>query len=217
MKIFIGYDSKHPEAYEVCKASILKHNPLHEVHPLVNKDLREKGLYNRPSHMMESTEFSFTRFLVPLLCNYTGRAIYCDGDFLWRCDPQEIVSHLGNADVAVVKHPKFSIKTKKMKNKPNADYDMKYWSSLMLFDCARSDYLTQWYVSNAHAAHLHGFSWASKIDSIPASYNALVGYYDFGKKYTKAAHFTDGGPWLEGYENVEFADEWFQIKSEISQ
>lgn len=72
-----------------------------------------------------------------------------------------------------------------MKNKPNADYDMKYWSSLMLFDCARSDYLTQWYVSNAHAAHLHGFSWASKIGSIPASYNALVGYYDFGKNIQK--------------------------------
>jgi hypothetical protein len=88
MKIFIGYEETHPEMYEVCKASIERFNSTHDIRPLRKTELQNSGIYTRPFEG-ESTDFAFTRFLVPYLCNYTGYALFCDGDFLWRSDPQE--------------------------------------------------------------------------------------------------------------------------------
>jgi hypothetical protein len=42
----------------------------------------------------------------------------------------------------------------------------------------------------------------------------LLGYYNIVDP--KAVHFTDGGPWLKGYENVEYADEWNQVNKQKS-
>ena len=77
MRIFIGYEEAHPEMYEVCKASILRFNNSHDVRPLIKSELQERGIYYRP-HQGESTDFAFTRFLVPYLCDYTGYALFCD-------------------------------------------------------------------------------------------------------------------------------------------
>ena len=89
MKIFIGFENEYPEAFEVCAESIRQYNPNHEIIPLIKSELEEQGLYTRP-YQGESTEFAFTRFLVPALCEWKGYALFCDGDFMWRCDPQEI-------------------------------------------------------------------------------------------------------------------------------
>ena len=42
--------------------------------------MRKKNLYNREDDKLGSTEFTFTRFLVPLLNNYKGWALFCDSD-----------------------------------------------------------------------------------------------------------------------------------------
>ena len=68
MKIFIGYESEYPEMFEVCKASILRFNPTHEIIPLITSELEDQGIYTREEK--GNTEFAFTRFLVPLLSNY---------------------------------------------------------------------------------------------------------------------------------------------------
>ena len=65
MKIFVGYESEYPEMFEVCKASILRFNPTHEVIPLITSELEEQGIYYRKEK--GNTEFAFTRFLVPQL------------------------------------------------------------------------------------------------------------------------------------------------------
>ena len=208
MRIFIGYEEAHPEMYEVCKASILRFNPSHDVKPLIKSELQEQGIYYRP-HQGESTDFAFTRFLVPYLCDYTGYALFCDGDFLWRDDPQGITHFKQNKyDVHVVKHPELIEKEQpKMDGKTNRPYDRKYWSSLMYFNCAGATRLTPDTVSQAHAGDLHGFLWTDKlIGSLPLTYNHLIGYYTLPNP--KAVHFTDGGPWLDGYEDTPYAHEW---------
>ena len=208
MKIFIGYESAHPEMYEVCKASIERFNTSHQIQPLIKEDLIEAGHYRRP-YQGESTEFAFTRFLVPFLCNYPGYALFCDGDFLWRCDPQELTHFKQNKhDVHVVKHPNLITKNiPKMDGKINRPYERKYWSSLMYINCAGATRLTPESVSAAPAGDLHSLSWTSKeVGSLPATFNTLVGYYSFPNP--KAVHFTDGGPWLQGYEDAPYADEW---------
>jgi len=69
-------------------------------------------------------------------------------------------------------------------------------------------------VSHAPAGDLHGFKWTNKsIGSLPATFNALVGYYNLDDP--KAVHFTDGGPWLEGYKDVPYADEWRALFAQV--
>ncbi len=210
MKIFIGYESEYPEAYAVCKESILRFNDKHEIIPLVKDDLEKQGIYTR-KFQGESTEFAFTRFLVPYLCDYKGFALFCDGDFLWRQDPDTLLEYRDYSCVQVVKHPVFGIEQYvKMHDKINKPYPKKYWSSLMYFDNSRCTKLTPEVVNTASAGYLHGMEWATHIGDIPAIYNALINYYDFGTR-ARAVHFTDGGPWQGIESHVLYSYEWKKL------
>ena len=77
--VYIGWDSREPIAAEVCKHSILKHTSIPvNIVMLKQDELRERGVYTREIDKLASTEFTFTRFLVPVLNNYEGMAIFCD-------------------------------------------------------------------------------------------------------------------------------------------
>ena len=58
--------------------------------PLKQQELREKNIYTRDVDKLASTEFTFTRFLVPYLNNYEGWAIFCDCDMVFLTDAEEI-------------------------------------------------------------------------------------------------------------------------------
>ena len=212
MKIFIGFETDYPEAFEVCAESIRQYNPNHEIIPLVKSELEEQGLYTRP-YQGESTEFAFTRFLIPALCEWKGYALFCDGDFMWRCDPQEIEDLVKQSSespsVWVVKHPPFlTTPHEKMKGKANMPYPKKYWSSLMYFNNSKCFTLTSDLVNSWSAKDLHEFAWASEIGDLPAEYNAMVNYYQFPA--ARAVHFTDGGPWLDIHDNMLYSTEWLK-------
>ena len=72
MKVFVGYDPREDIAYQVCKHSIEARSKDAEVIPLKQSDLRNSGWYTRPVDKLASTEFTFTRFLVPELSNLTA-------------------------------------------------------------------------------------------------------------------------------------------------
>ena len=206
MQIFIGYEENHPEMYDVCKASIERFSSLHTIRPLRKTALQDIGAYARP-FQGEATDFAFTRFLIPFLADYSGYALYCDGDYIWRCDPAELEQYQSEEhDVHVVKHPELITKQNiKMDGKVNRPYPYKYWSSLMYINCDEME-IDPDYVNKAPAGDLHGFKWTDKpIGSLPATYNNMVGYYDIHNP--KAVHFTDLGPWMKGKENVPKADE----------
>ena len=212
MKIFIGFETEYPEAFEVCAESIRQYNPNHEIIPLIKSELEEQGLYTRP-YQGESTEFAFTRFLVPALCEWKGYALFCDGDFMWRCDPQEIEDLVKQSSqspsVWVVKHPPFlTTPHEKMRGKANMSYPKKYWSSLMYFNNDKCFTLTSELVNSWSAKDLHEFAWASQIGDLPAEYNAMVNYYQFPS--ARAVHFTDGGPWLDIHDNMLYSTEWLK-------
>ena len=212
MKIFIGFETEYPEAFEVCAEPIRQYNPNHEIIPLIKSELEEQGLYTRP-YQGESTEFAFTRFLVPALCEWKGYALFCDGDFMWRCDPQEIEDFAKQSSkspsVWVVKHPPFlTTPHEKMKGKANMSYPKKYWSSLMYFNNDKCFSLTSDLVNSWSGKDLHEFAWASTIGDLPAEYNAMVNYYKFNSP--KAVHFTDGGPWLDIHDDMLYSTEWLK-------
>lgn len=219
VKMFIGFDSRQMAAYDACRLSVKDYSNI-EVYPINLVSLKHNGLFWR-SQGEESTEFAFTRFLAPYLKGFYGYAIFCDSDFIWQCDPLEILDHVDSKNaVSVVKHniSESQVKPFKMDGKKQMWYPRKNWSSLMVFNCDHpfTKRLTPNTVSESPAGYLHEFSWChdDTIGSLPHTYNYLVGYYN-DIPNPKAIHYTDGGPWHPGYENCEFADRWNHYKTKI--
>ena len=60
IKIYIGYDSRHPIASEVCEYSLRKHSKDLDIEHLKLSEVEQ--LYWR-EYKNQSTEFTYTRFL----------------------------------------------------------------------------------------------------------------------------------------------------------
>jgi hypothetical protein len=76
-KIFIGWDRREDIAYQVAKKSIEDRASIPvEIIPLKQHELRDTGIYTRPTDKLASTEFTFTRYLVPYLADYKGWALF---------------------------------------------------------------------------------------------------------------------------------------------
>lgn len=210
IKIFLGYDPRESVAFHVASHSILRHAsaPV-SITPLV---LSQLPLTRR---IEGSTEFAFSRFLVPWLCGYQGRAIYADCDILVREDIGQLMRRpdMTFSAVWVVKHkyqPKSSIK---MDGQPQIPYDRKNWSSVMVFDCSRCQMLTPHLVDTMPGLWLHQFKWLpdSEIGELDPAWNFLVGEQE--GDYGKLLHYTQGGPWFKECESCDYAEEW---KAELS-
>jgi lipopolysaccharide biosynthesis glycosyltransferase len=210
--IFIGYDSKVKIAYHVLAESILRNSstPV-AISPINLSNL--KNIYTRKQDPLASTEFSFSRFLVPHLMNYNGWAIFMDSDMVMLSDITELWN-LRNEDYAiqVCKHDYTPSSKNKFLGNNQTIYVKKNWSSLMLMNCSKCKTLTTEYVNTKSGLELHQFKWLDEnlIGSIPLEWNWLVGEYPY-KKDVHNVHFTEGGPYFKDYKNTEYANEWFNI------
>lgn len=216
LPIYVGYDAREDIAYKVCEYSIYKHTPEGEVKPLKQDALRREGLYTRAPDPLSSTEFTFTRFLVPALQDYKGWALFCDCDFVWDGDIREIFSKLDpKYAVMVVKHEHKPNSTVKMDGCQQTQYPRKNWSSMILWNCEHpaNALLTPDLVNSQTGQFLHRFEWLddSLIGSLDTKYNFLVGWNkesESGKPF--AYHWTEGGPWFPDYRDCEYKDVWWQ-------
>ncbi|KZL29134.1 hypothetical protein PsWM33_00158 [Pseudovibrio sp. WM33] len=69
VRIFIGYDSNETIAYHVLVQSIIENSSLPlSITPIALNNVR--SIFKRDKHPLQSTEFSFSRFLAPYLSNY---------------------------------------------------------------------------------------------------------------------------------------------------
>ena len=212
MRIFIGHDTRYKMATLVCQKSIREFNPDIKISWLDKHKLKDKGVYGRKDLPGESTEFSFTRFYIPLLMHYSGIAMFCDNDFLWMCDPMEVVEYMRPNDaIAVVQHKDYNVKETKMDGVENKQYPRKNWSSLIVFNCDKLKHMTKEYVDKATASHLHELRWVddNALGNIPDNYNVLVGTHD--TLGARALHYTNGGPWFKEYTNSEKSLDWWTV------
>ena len=215
MKIYIGYDSKISIASKVCEHSLRHHSEDLDIELLKLTKLKKKKLYWRP-YKNQSTEFTYSRFLIPYLQNYKGWALYCDNDFLFLKDVKELMSLQNNSKaVLCVKHEYKPKDKTKMGNKKQINFSKKNWSSLMLINCGHPSMknLDLSTVSEASGRYLHQFQWLDddEIGSIPHSWNWLVNWYrtDKGDGHPEALHFTEGGPWIV---DSEYKQTWLNYK-----
>ena len=212
LKIFIGYDPKEAVAFHVLSHSLLERSskPISIV-PINLRNL--KSLYSRQHDQRQSNEFSFSRFLVPYLCNYEGFGIYMDCDMLALGDISTVLSDIDESHaVSVVKHDYESkVKVKYLGNKQYS-YPRKNWSSFIVWNCAHqsNNAVNPDFIGDADAATLHRFLWLKdeEIGELSVKWNWLVGEYDNPTEDIKVLHWTLGGPYFEDYSNTEFSDEW---------
>ena len=213
-RVFIGWDSREPIAYDVCEHSIRRFASIPvDIRALKRDALARDGLYKREGDPLASTEFTYTRFLTPYLAGYEGWAIFVDCDFLFTADIQELWALRDESKaVLCVQHDYKPTETTKMDGKPQTVYPRKNWSSMMLLNCghASTKKLTPETVSTQSPAWLHRMSWADddQIGAIDKTWNFLEGWYAPEATPPKAIHFTRGGPWFDNYQDVDFAELW---------
>lgn len=220
LKVFIGYDKREHIAAEICKYSILKRSNLRssDVKFLKSSDIKE---FTRPREPNQSTDFTYTRFLVPYLSGFKGYSVFCDCDFLFLDDIQEILRRVDpKAAVSVVKHPMYYPNSQiKMDGVPQHLMNRKNWASLIVFNNS-NEYnatLTPEYVNNIiPGSKLHTFDWLpySQIGSLSLDWNVLDGYYELDNP--RAIHYTDGGPWFEYYKQTYYSNYWWDEYNEYT-
>ncbi len=238
LNVFIGYDAREHDAYEVCRHSIIRRSsdPV-QVTPLKLKGLRQSGLYYRTASINEegqqidtidgkpySTDFSFSRFLVPEIARRNkveGPVVFVDCDFLFLGDISLMVeeSLCQGTPVAVVKHNFVPANRRKMDNCIQEPYNRKLWSALMVFQpwheaCMR---LTPEVVNTHTGAYLHQFQWCDnhEIGSLHEKWQWIPGVSPTTGVLgvpPQVIHYTEGMPFFEGHENTPFADEWWREK-----
>lgn len=222
---YIGYDPSEHDAYYVCKQSLERHSSLPVLSMgLFQDELRRSGLYSREPYRRQddgqlvdksdekpfSTEFSFTRFLVPALAQYRGWSLFCDCDFLFFADVAKVwATRDDKYAVMVTKHNHNPTAAIKMHGVEQTKYPRKNWSSFVLWNNehrANRD-LTPKEVNMRPGRWLHGFEWLddSLIGEVDLRWNYIDGLVE-GSPY--AYHYTEGGPWHKGYENCRYANEW---------
>lgn len=220
-KIFIGYDPKEVPNYDVCVHSIRKHSKIKcEVIPVIQKNLRDAGMYVRPVDERASNEFSITRFLTPFLAGHKGYALFLDCDMLITRCVSEFLNFANNDHaITVVKHDYVPKESTKFLGQKQEAYPRKNWSSVCMYNCGHElvKQLTPELVNKATPAFLHRFEHFPNetIGAFPLEFNWLVGEYgimEAGLPFN--LHYTLGSPQFKEYENTEYADIWNQYYQE---
>jgi hypothetical protein len=216
-RIFIGFDTSEVVAYHVCCQSIISRSSVPVSFTPLSLNLI-KRIYNRARDPLQSTDFSFSRFLVPYLSGYEGWSLFMDGDMLVRSDIAELITLCDDAySVMACKHEYIPKSSVKFLNNTQTRYVKKNWSSMILFNNSQCRKLTPEYVNTATGLELHQFKWLDdekEIGNLPLTWNWLVGEYPYDDG-VKLAHFTLGGPYFDEFAHTDFSDEWRGTLSQL--
>lgn len=183
MKVFIGYDARQPIAFQVLAHSIwsFASKPVE----IVRLDIRQM-----PIKRTSLTEFTYSRYCPPFLCDYKGTSLFLDADMLllddiWKLDA--IAGEMPNS-VCVVK------------NKLRFE-----WPSLMYFHNERCKKLTPEYIESGKP---QTFDWATEgVGELPQEWNHCIPY-DGEIESPKLVHYTAGIPCWPETSKCKYANEW---------
>lgn len=200
-------------------------------------EIRNDKLWDVISEAPMSTEFAISRFLSIEVADHalskaglewdfdaTTWVMFMDCDMLVR-KPLAPLFELANKPenlakaVLCVQHKHEPPEGVKMDGQAQLQYARKNWSSVMLinpFNHTNMLDLTIELVNTVPGRDLHRFCWLKdeEIGAIPTEYNWLVGHSP-NDIDPVIVHFTEGGPWFEGYKDVPYADEWLEWHHKI--
>lgn len=209
--IYVGYDPREAIAFHVCVNSIIRNSsrPV-SIIPVALTLFKE---FYKENHDDNSNQFVYTRFLVPYLSGWQGRAIFIDGDMIVKGDIAELwdMASVGPFDAYVVKHDYKTKMPVKYMGAKNEDYPRKNWSSVIVWNCNSfpNRILTPEFVAKQPGSYLHRFTWLQdeRIGELPKEWNWLPD--EFGPNPdAKLLHYTLGTPCFYEFADTPMADEW---------
>lgn len=207
IRLFTGFDQREAAGWHAFTQSVIERTSV----PVAITPLNIIGAQRDGSNA-----FTYTRFLIPEMCNYAGFAIYADGaDMIALGDLAELWEmHSKNYAVQVVKH---DYKTKHPRKYlgtemevGNGDYPRKNWSSLVLWNCGHQAHFdNRENLRSAAGSYLHRFSWLkdSEIGELPAVWNWIPEEQGANTE-AKILHFSIGIPGIRAHRNAPHAQEW---------
>lgn len=218
MRVFVGFDRTEIVAYHAfCQSVIARASAPVSFTPIALTHL--DGIFERPRNALQSTEFSFSRFLTPYLSGYEGWSLFVDCDFIALDDVAKLFALADDRYAAMVcKHDYTPASDIKFSGNVQTRYVKKNWSSLVLFNNARCRSLTPEYVSAASGLELHQFKWLASDDEIgalPLEWNWLVGEYPHNPD-ARMVHYTIGGPYFSQYRDCDYARDWMQARDQMN-
>jgi hypothetical protein len=223
MKVYIGWDPRDELAFRANVVSMRAHSsiPL-DIYPLREYELRRHGLFGRPYKVLStgqmiddcdgrpfSTQFTFTRFTIPLLDKSDDVVIFCDADFLWRNDIAKLFDLWDDSKrLMCVQHQHAPEESVKFDGMLQAKYRRKNWSSLMMFKPSRCK-IAPALLNCAPGRFLHQFKWLpdDAIGSLSHEWNWLEGSSPADMR-PSAVHYTRGTPDMLGA--LPYDSEWWQ-------
>ena len=211
INVFIGFDNKEKIAYHVLSESIRRNStkPI-AITPIAINNLTDD--FVRERNLNQSTEFAFSRFIIPHLMNYRGWALFMDCDMLMKADIAELWRLRDDKyAVQVCKHDYTPKEETKFLGQVQTKYEKKNWSSFMLMNCKKCTQLTPNYVNSASGLELHQFKWLETenlIGNLPLEWNWLVGEYNY-KEDVKNIHYTKVCPYFKDYDTCDYSTDWF--------
>lgn len=208
IRIFTGFDQREARGWHAFMASVLENTaePV-AVTPLTMLSQRDG-----------TNAFTYSRFLVPYLCDFKGFALFVDGaDMIAQRDLSELWElRDGWHPVRVVKHdyktrfPRKYVGTEMEAD--NSDYPRKNWSSVILWDCGNymNRVLTPKFIAEHDGKYLHRFGWLpdERIGDLPADWNWLCDEYGQNND-AKLLHYTAGIPGIRAHSKSAHAQSWF--------
>lgn len=196
-RIFVGSDRSQLLAVKVLEFSIKRRTRL----PISLRSMHDVDLPD-PTDVRQSkrTGFSFTRFAIPELAGYNGRALYLDADMLVLRDIEELYSLPFAGAKIQIQEELPSIAQAKKHGAPSARIKQ---CSVMLLDCAALDWDVRTIINGLDGKYtyenlMHEMCILSPNEirySVPFQWNSLE-TYEPGR--TALIHYTDMNtqPWV---------------------
>ena len=212
IKIAVGYDERESVALHTFVQSLIeKTSQPFSVTPLILKALPN---YDE-KHLDGSNAFIYSRFLTPFLFDFSGWAIFADGDMICLADIAELWDLRDDSKAVIcVKHDYKTKAREKYLGNSNQDYPRKNWSSLVLWNCAHpaNKILTPDFVQKQTGAFLHRFTWLTDdlIGELPLEWNWLVTEYPDNYS-ANLLHYTLGTPCFADYREGDMSEVWHSV------
>lgn len=212
IRLFCGFDKREEPGLHVFVSSVLHRTskPVNFV-PLTSQGLKQG-----------SNEFTMSRFLVPQICGFSGRAIFADGsDMLALADLAELDDLFDSRyAVQVVKHEAYISRHRRKyvgttMECDQSNYVRKNWASVMLMNCEHPVWRSglQKFLAEADLLKLLQFAFLNDdlVGALPAAWNVLV---DEGQSNPEAKllHWTVGIPHFQNYANADCSALWFAAR-----
>ena len=209
INLVVGFDQREAVAYHVfCQTIIDRATMPVQFLPLAENTLNKY----KEVHEDGSNKFIYSRFLTPYLMNYSGWAIFADGDMVCQADIAELWALRDESKaVQVVQHDYKTKAVKKYLGNKNENYPRKNGSSLILWNCShpKNAILTPEFIQGQPGSYLHRFSWLEDelIGGLDAEWNWLAIEYPENPN-AKLIHYTLGTPCFKDYANESMSDAW---------